>query len=357
MKKEDRHLLNKAKNSLILSTDLFNRPWDQGRVHAVLILLDHSFEMLLKSAIIERKGKIRDKKATETIGFDKCVNKCHSDANIKFLTDEQVFTLRTINGYRDAAQHYLLDISEQHLYLQAQAGLTLFKDILKQVFDIAIYSILPTRVLPLSTTPPTDLHSFFSSEVEEAKRLLEPGKRHRMEASSKIRPLAIMEGVIKGDYMQPGQGEIKKISKKIVDGAGWESVFPGVASINMKPTGQGHSIELRITKNRGLPVQLVQAGTPDANVVGVKRVNELGFSNLGPKKLAAKLGITIPKFNALVTHMQIQSSEDYFKEIKIDQSKYKRYSRKALKFLKDQLAQDEGIVGRAWREYKLQKQT
>lgn len=185
MKKKARLLLSKAIESLILCTDHFNRPWDDGRTHAVLIFLDHSFEMLLKAAIIERGGKIHEKGAAETIGFDKCVRKCYSDASVQFLTDEQVLTLQAINGYRDAAQHYLLDISEQHLYLQAQAGLTLFKDVLKEVFNIEIYSRLPKRVLPLSTTPPTDLHGLFSTEVGEVKRLLEPGKRRGVEASAK----------------------------------------------------------------------------------------------------------------------------------------------------------------------------
>ena len=73
MKKEARLLREKAINSLILSIEHFNRPWDRGRVEGVLILLDHSFEMLLKAAILHRGGRIRESRAKETIGFDKCV--------------------------------------------------------------------------------------------------------------------------------------------------------------------------------------------------------------------------------------------------------------------------------------------
>jgi hypothetical protein len=50
MKKEVRHLYNKAIDSLILSVELFNRPNNCARVHGVLIFMDHSFEMLLKAA-------------------------------------------------------------------------------------------------------------------------------------------------------------------------------------------------------------------------------------------------------------------------------------------------------------------
>lgn len=54
LKKETKLLKEKATSSLLLSIDHFNRPWDVGRLEAVLILLDHSFEMLLKASILNR---------------------------------------------------------------------------------------------------------------------------------------------------------------------------------------------------------------------------------------------------------------------------------------------------------------
>jgi len=66
VKREVRLLLKKAVNSLILSVDHFNRTWDTGRVEATLIMLDHSFEMLLKAAILHRGGQIREPYAKET---------------------------------------------------------------------------------------------------------------------------------------------------------------------------------------------------------------------------------------------------------------------------------------------------
>lgn len=61
MKKETSILFNKALNSLILSVEHFNRPWDKGRTEAILIFLDHSFEMLLKAAILHRGGSCCNK--------------------------------------------------------------------------------------------------------------------------------------------------------------------------------------------------------------------------------------------------------------------------------------------------------
>ena len=75
VRKEVRQLRRKAVNSLVLSIEHFNRPWDRGRTEAVLILLDHAFEMLLKAAIRHRQGKIRKPSEKQTIGFGACVRK------------------------------------------------------------------------------------------------------------------------------------------------------------------------------------------------------------------------------------------------------------------------------------------
>ena len=95
-------------DSLLLAIEHFNRPFDRGRVHSVLI----SFEMLLKAAILHKGGKIRNRRAKQTIGFDACVTEGFGNREIRFLKNEQVISLQTINALRDAAQHYLIDVPE-----------------------------------------------------------------------------------------------------------------------------------------------------------------------------------------------------------------------------------------------------
>ena len=147
MKREAKLLLEKACDGLILSIELFNRPHDRGRISGTLIQLGHGFEMLMKAAILHRGGKIREMNSN-TIGFDACVGRSLSDGKIRYLGDEQALALRTINSLRNAAQHHLLDISEGQLYIHVQSGVTLFRDIVKSVFDLELASHLPTRVLP-----------------------------------------------------------------------------------------------------------------------------------------------------------------------------------------------------------------
>lgn len=337
MRKEVKLLRTKAVNSLILSIEHFNRPFDRGRVEAVLIFLDHSFEMLLKAAILHRGGKIREPRAKQTIGFDACLRKALSDGSIKFLTNVQALAPQTINSLRDAAQHHLVDISEQHLYLQAQAGLTLFRDIFKKVFDIELYTELPARVLPLSTSVPTDFETLFDTEVKEIRKLLYPGSRRRIEATAKLRALAIVEGAVQGEKLQPSQSELQKLAREVTQEKRWNQIFPGVASVNITQQGYGPSISLRITKKEGIPVRLVREDIPGAAVVGVKRVDELGFYHLGRDQLAQKVGLTGPKTTAVIRYLELQSDPECFKEFTIGKTRFQRYSQKAVAIIKDTL--------------------
>ena len=343
MKREAKLLLNKACNALVLSIELFNRPHDRGRVSSTLIQLDHSFEMLMKAAILQRGGRIRDNRAKQAIGFKACVHRSLSDGKIRYLTAAQALVLQTINDLRDAAQHYLLDISEGQLYIHVQSGVTLFRDLLKSVFGQELTSYLPTRVLPVSTSPPTNLATLFDSEVAEIKKLLRPGRRRRVEALSRLRPLAILDGAIRGETDQPSDRDLGQIGKDVLAGKTWDDVFQGVATVEIITDGVGPSLCLRIEKKEGIPIQLVTEATPDASVVGVKRVNELGFYNLGAKQLAEKVGLTMPKTVAVVDYMSMRDDPDCYKEFRIGSSLHKRYSRKAIDKIKAVRENTDGI--------------
>jgi hypothetical protein len=337
MKKEVKILLGKSIDSLVLSVEHFNRPWDRGREEAVLILLDRSFELLLKAVILHKGGKIRDKGSRETYGFDRCVRKCISEKEHKCLSEEEALTIQIINSLRDAGQHYILDISENQLYMYAQAGITLFNDKLKEVFGDKLSNHMPERVLPVATTPPTSLGTLISKEFKEIKNLIKPGSRKRIQARAKLRSIAIIESSLKGVRSQPSKTELEKYLREAAKGMKWQNIFPGVASLKLDTEGTGLSVSIRLTKSKGEPVHVVPEGTPGATVVAVKRVNELSYYSLGLKNLAEKLSLTQPKTFALVRYTKIQDSDEYYKEIKVGKSLFKRYSPKALHQLKKSL--------------------
>jgi hypothetical protein len=353
MKREARLLLDKAVASLILSVEHFNKVDEMGRTSTVLILLDHSFEMLLKASILNNRGKIREKRARETIGFDACVRRALSDGEIKFLTDEQALTLQTINGLRDAAQHHLIDIAEEQLYIHAQSGVTLFGDILKKVFNQDLTDRLPPRVLPISTMAPVDIQTLFEKETKEIEKLLKPGTRRRMDALARLRPLAILDATIRGEKLQPSSGELRSKAKELTGGKSWEDVFPGAALITLTKNGGGghaHMVGLRITKKGGIPVELVPEGTPGASVVAIKRVDELAFYNLGRDQLATHLKLSGNKTTAAIWGFDIQKDPDCFKEVILGKTSFKRYSQRAIEKIQEGLAGKPIAV--VWEEYK-----
>ena len=353
MKKEVRQLRGKSINALILSIDHFNRPFDCGRTEAVLILLHHAFEMLLKAVIRHKSVKIRRNREKQTIGFDACVRKGLTDNNCKFLTDEHALTLQALNGLRNAAQHYLIDLSEHQLYFYAQAGISLFRSIYDDVFEDKLILALPERVLPISTSAPKDLMALFDKEVEEIRQLMAPRTRKKMDAVAKMRSLAVLENAVNVDFKQPSDGELGNLCNQIGEGEDWQDIFSGVASINIVAEGDGPTISLRLTKNEGTPVRLLKEGEGDGAVLAVKRVNELDYYNLGAADLAQKVGLTIPKSRAVINHLELRNDAEFFKEIKIGKSLYPRYSEKAISAIK-RCQQDENIED-IWQKNKKRK--
>jgi hypothetical protein len=140
-----------------------------------------------------------------------------------------------------------------------------------------------------------------------------------------------------GEKVQPGVSDLNRIANLVGQGQPWEKIFPGVASISLSSKGYGPSLDLRITKKEGIPVQLVPEGTPGAAVVAVKRVDELGFYNLGHHELAAQVGLNGPQTTAMIRYLKLQDDPECFKGIAIGKSTFKRYSQKAIPAIKDAL--------------------
>jgi len=350
MKKEARLLLNRAIDSLLLAIEHFNRPWDRGRTEAVLMLLDHSFEMLLKSAIVHKGATIRERRATQTIGFDPCIRKCLSDAQVKCLTETQALTIRTLNGLRDGAYHYIIKLPEQMLYIYTQAGVTVFADILREVFQKELGDFMPGRVLPISTELPSDLVVLMDREFHQIQNLLTDRMRRGTEAKARVRALAIIENVADGSNSQPGEGQVKRLINGIRTGQDWNTLFPAVASLKMDTEGSAMKFSIRISKADGFPVRVVQEGEDPAAMIAVKRVDELGYYNLGLRDLAKHLGLGPHIALAVIKHLGLQDDPEYFKEFRIGSSRHKRYSPKALSRLRDEIPKLN--IPEIWQKWK-----
>jgi hypothetical protein len=298
---------------------------------------------LLKALIVHRAGgdAIRERrKEGTTIGFDLCLRKCLSDETLKCLTEDEAVALQSLNTLRDAAQHYMVELSEEHLYVYAQAAVTLFGRLTRDVLDRPLAGAIPTRILPICAKPPADLGVLFDVEFADIKRMVKPGSRKRLDARAKLRSMAVLQASLDGKKSQPPDAELERVVRRINAGEGWRrQIFPGVATLTIVPEGDGPGLSLRITKKEGEAVHLVPEGSPDAAVIAVRRVNELDFYNLGLRELAHKLRTKEGRLLWFIGKEGIQADAEYFKEIRIGKSRYKRYSGKCYEVLKRRLAE------------------
>lgn len=238
-----------AVNSFRIAVELFNRPYDQGRVESVLIHLNHSFEMLLKGAIIERGGQIRDDDGDgNTYGFEKCVNYCRNGqrgaASVRCINQSEGAVLHSLNHQRDFAEHEQVEISEGQLYLQSRQCIEIFAKVLNDVFDEDLSDYLPERVLPLATLMPVDIIDLIDEEISRIENLMQSGE---VESARKhLKSIESLERGLEDDGKTPTQEEIDDKANEIGSGQDIEDIFPRVFSAisGVEDVGRGRRIQL-----------------------------------------------------------------------------------------------------------------
>jgi hypothetical protein len=346
LKQEARVLRKKALSSLVNATTAFISPLEEGRVTQVLLNLQHSFEMLLKAALVQSGSSVFDKKLGRSLGFEKCVNLAQASAVIKLSTDE-AGTLRTIDTMRDDEQHWFNEVSEQLLYVHARAAITLFDELLQRVFGEHLADHLPSRVLPISTDPPRDLDLLIDEEYSQISELLKPGRRARHEARARIRTLLAMEAHVEPDS-QVSAKDVDRVEKGIKAGQKRADVFPRLDDVTTAVEGLGATVKVHITKKDGAPVRY----TAD-EFVPAAAIREVDLDRkfyLSANDLATKVGLTSPKSTALRRHLGIDDDPKVHYVFVMGSQKHHRYSDGALKKMKDAVA--EANMDDIWEGHK-----
>jgi hypothetical protein len=165
-----------------------------------------------------------------------------------------------------------------------------------------------------------------------------------------LRGLAIVDGALQGQFVQPSEAKLRKLGSRLTDGESFDQLFPGIAAVTFQTDGSGPSLSLRIAKKEGVPVTVVPEGTPGAGVIAVKRVDELGFYNVGHNELAKKVGLTTNKTTAAIRVLGLKGDQDCYKEVAIGKVKYQRYSHNAIQQIKELL--NENTADEIWAEYR-----
>lgn len=331
LKQEARVLLRKALASLKVAMAAFNSPHDEGRTTQVLLSLQHSFEMLLKAALVQEGVAVFDRMSGRSIGFEACVRQASAASTIK-LADTDAGTLRTIDAMRDDEQHWFNEVSEQLLYLHTRAGVTLFDDLLRRVFGEQLADHLPQRVLPLSVDPPRDLGVLVDEQYSQIAALLAPGRRARHEAQARIRTLLAMEA-----HVEPGANvstrDVNRVEKGIKEGRTRAEVFPRLGDIATKVDGEGVSLTVHFTKKAGAPVRYV--ADDSAPAAAIREVDLERKFYLSARDLAKKVGLSEPRSTALRRHLGIDSTPGARHVFVFDSQSIARFSDNALRRMKE----------------------
>jgi hypothetical protein len=350
-------LKESAIDSIRLSIELYNRPYSLGRDSGVLLHLGRGLELLLKACILNYGESIEesDSDGEQTIGLTRAINLCHTasdNEDVRFLAEEAAIALRKIKYDRDAAAHNLVETSEKQLYTFAQTGVSIFDDILMEVFEERLADSIPGRVLPLSTDPPENMAVMMDSEYSQIQDLIDTGEVTR--AKARLRSIEGLERAINDDEEGPiSDSDLEERLKDIEGQPDWTEIFQGVSSINFTTEGAGPSFKVRLTKSEGMPVQLVdnEEAQEENAVVGVKRVTERDYYSLGIKDIGDRLPISWQKAKTVAMELELLEDEEYYKEISLGENKYKRYSEPALRRIEQALEEDEVDPDQAWQEH------
>lgn len=347
LKREAKTLKEKALHSLKRGICIFNSYDNEGRVTSTLLHFQHASEMIIKSILVQNKIDVFDKQANISIGFGKSLR--HSQAI--GVTPEEAGTLRAIDSLRDAAQHWIIFVDEQILYLHARALVTIFDELLKRFYSDDLVSHLPARVLPVSSMPPATVELLIDRQYSQISELLKPGRRARDEARGRIRALLALESHV-ADEVKVSERDIDRIETGIRLGKDISQVFPRLQGIDTNVTGHGINVQVHFTKRQGAPVRFVAGNEPEA-AAAVREVDLQKKYYMGRKALAKKLSITEPSAKALREHLKIDGDQACMHTFKHGRSEFPSYSDNALNKMKEVIV--AGEMPLVWNNYQASK--
>lgn len=348
LRREATVLKAKAVASLRRSVQAFNDPQEDGRQSAVLLHMQHAFELLMKAGLVQKRQRVFDPKTRRALGFEKCLNLCSEHLGI---TAAEAGTLRALNDLRDAEQHWMAAVPEGILYLHCRAATTLFDDMLQRNFADTLARHLPHRVLPLSSEPPRDLQILLDEEYAVVQQLLAPGRRRRLEARARIRGLLAMESHVRSD-VSFSEKDVDRIEAAARKGSARDEALPLLSDIATAQEGEGVDLKVRFVKKGGVPVRLVGA----EEEAGAGAIREVDFEKKfcwSKQALAQKLSLPTGRCKALRWWLAVdeeEGREDCYHDF-LGSPMYRRYSDNAYTRMRDAITR--GVdVDEVYKEHR-----
>lgn len=344
LKREARTLKAKAIASLKRALQAFNDHDDDGRSETVLLLLQHASEMLVKALLVQKGQNVFDKEKGTSIGIEKAVNIAESKG---WLNSSQAGALRVVSAMRDQAQHWMIVLPEDALYINARVLITALDGILVDHFQSGLADNLPVRVLPLSTQPLPDFLLLVNREYAQIRELLAPGRRARDEARGRITALLAMEAHVSHD-VAVSKRDLDRIEEAIKSGTSVQHVFPRLMTLATSVEGEGPTLRIRITRSEDGPAVRYVSGDDPEGAAAIREVDLQKKYYLSPKALADKVGLTTSKAKAVRDFLRIDDNPANVMVFEFGSQKHRRYSDNAMRALRDAISPE--LVEHAWHE-------
>ncbi|QEO27252.1 hypothetical protein [Xanthomonas translucens] len=343
LKREAKTLKAKAIASLKRGLEAFNNHDDDGRSETVLLMLQHASEMLAKALLVQKKQDVFDEKKGTSIGIEKALKIAQSKG---WMSAAQAGAIRVIDAMRDQAQHWMIVVPEDALYINARALITVLDEILTEHFQDTLADNLPVRVLPLSTQPLPDFLMLVNREYVQIRELLAPGRRARDEARGRITALLAMEAHV-SEEVAISKRDLDRIEEAIKGDTPVEQVFPRLMTLATNIDGEGPTIRVRITRAAAAPAVRFVSGDDPEGAAAIREVDLQKKYYWSPSALADSLGLTINKAKAVRDFLRIDEDPANVMVFEFGSQKHPRYSDKALQALRNAITPD--LVDKAWR--------
>ena len=174
---------------------------------------------------------------------------------------------------------------------------------LRRKLDVELQEHIPSRVLPISTTPPGDFEFLVDKEFNYVRDLLQPGRRARGVARARIRSMLAMEAIVT-DVVEISERDIDRIEKAMRGGVEFTAVFPRLATVGTTTEGVGVNLVVHFTKKQGAPVHYVGGDDPAA-AAAVREIDLRKKFHMQRTELAQKIGLSAPRAKVLRQHLGI----------------------------------------------------
>lgn len=323
----------------------FNSPVDDGRSTAVLLHLQHAFEMLLKAALTQGRTVVFDRETGRSIGFSRCLHEARTSPRL-LLTEEEAGTLRAVDAMRDDEQHWFTVVDEGLLYLHTRAAVTLFDDLLHRAFGERLADHLPLRVLPVGSEPPQDFQTLIDREYANVTALLKPHRRARADAEARIRALLAMEAHVEPDA-RVSVRDVRRVATGVRAGKTREQVFPRLTHVAAAFSGDGLTVEVRFVKQGGLPVRFAQSDEA-VDTAAIRIVDLQRKYHRSPTELSAALHLSAPRAGALRAHLGVDDDDSCRHVFTFSSQRHVRYSDNAYTRMRDALADEDLDMAQIW---------